>query len=271
MLGIAARARAQLHDRSGAARARCRRRSRSCSSISPARGARGRTARSISCCSPSGRTTSIFPGSSPTSSSMRPRERVLFGRGVIQSVEAAESALTRSLPANFAQIARGAEADGRRRSLARRVRLVRPSGVARRTARPAPAGRRASTCIRRSSSTASGCARFRNSSARASCRSSRRSRSAARRSVCANPATDRMTFVDAHQQAFAGHGVCARSEQDPEFDRACFMADGKSFAASPVEGATEPLTCGRSRSRSFAPTRRARAGSAPRTTAISSR
>ena len=63
-------------------------------------------------------------------------------------------------------------------------------------------------------------------------------------SGCANPA-DRMTFVDAHQQAFAGHGVCARSEQDPEFDRACFSAEGKSFAASPVEGATEPLTCGR--------------------------
>ena len=61
---------------------------------------------------------------------------------------------------------------------------------------------------------------------------------------CANPATDRFTFVDAHQQAFAGRGVCARSEQDPEFDRACFIADGKSFAASPVEGATEPLTCG---------------------------
>ena len=63
--------------------------------------------------------------------------------------------------------------------------------------------------------------------------------------ACANPATDRMTFVDAHQQAFAGHGVCARSEQDPEFDRACFSPDGKSFAVSPVEGATEPLTCGR--------------------------
>ncbi len=53
-----------------------------------------------------------------------------------------------------------------------------------------------------------------------------------------------MTFVDAHQQAFLGHGVCARSEQDPEFDRACFAADGKTFAASPVEGAVEPLTCG---------------------------
>jgi hypothetical protein len=60
---------------------------------------------------------------------------------------------------------------------------------------------------------------------------------------CANPA-DRMTFVDAHQQAFLGHGLCARSEQDPEFDRACFPSDGKTFAASPVEGAVEPLACG---------------------------
>jgi lysophospholipase L1-like esterase len=72
--------------------------------------------------------------------------------------------------------------------------------------------------------------------------------------ACANPA-DRMTFVDAHQQAFVGHGVCARSEQDPEFDRACFLADGKSFATNPVEGATEPLTCGASASefRPYAP------------------
>jgi hypothetical protein len=72
---------------------------------------------------------------------------------------------------------------------------------------------------------------------------------------CANPATDRMTFVDAHQQAFVGHGVCARSEQDPEFDRACFAADGKTFAASAVEGATEPLACGASPSeyRAYAP------------------
>jgi hypothetical protein len=72
--------------------------------------------------------------------------------------------------------------------------------------------------------------------------------------ACANP-TDRMTFVDAHQPAFAGHGVCARSEQDPEFDRACFLTDGKSFAANPVQGATEPLTCGASSSefRPYAP------------------
>jgi hypothetical protein len=62
--------------------------------------------------------------------------------------------------------------------------------------------------------------------------------------ICANPDADRMTFVDAHQAAFAGHGVCARSDQDPDFDRACFTADGTSFAANSVDGATEPLTCG---------------------------
>jgi hypothetical protein len=77
-------------------------------------------------------------------------------------------------------------------------------------------------------------------------------------SGCANPATDRMTFVDAHQQAFLGHGVCARSDQDPEFDRACFLADGKSFATSAVEGATEPLSCGVSASEYRAYTPRSR-------------
>ena len=66
--------------------------------------------------------------------------------------------------------------------------------------------------------------RSRISSARASCRSSRRSRMRGR---SANPAADRMTFVDAHQQAFLGRGVCAQSDQDPEFDRTCFPADGK--------------------------------------------
>jgi hypothetical protein len=38
--------------------------------------------------------------------------------------------------------------------------------------------------------------------------------------------------------------VCARSDQDPEFDKACFLTEGKTFATSPVQGATEPLTCG---------------------------
>ncbi len=55
---------------------------------------------------------------------------------------------------------------------------------------------------------------------------------------------ERMTFVDAHQAAFAEHGLCARAPTDPEFDSECFAADGKSFATSPVEGATDPLVCG---------------------------
>jgi hypothetical protein len=70
-----------------------------------------------------------------------------------------------------------------------------------------------------------------------------------------DPATEAMTFVDAHQSAFVGRGICARSMGDPDFDRACFLTDGKSFTDSPVEGATQPLTCGRAASefRAYAP------------------
>ncbi len=52
-----------------------------------------------------------------------------------------------------------------------------------------------------------------------------------------------MTFVDAHQQAFAGHGVCARGQNDPDFDRACFAPDGTSFTPRASEGAQTPLNC----------------------------
>lgn len=55
--------------------------------------------------------------------------------------------------------------------------------------------------------------------------------------------TDRMTFVDSHQAEFTQHGICARSPQDPEFDRACFSPDGNSFEADPVQAATGPLVC----------------------------
>ncbi|MGE0037829.1 MAG: hypothetical protein AB7S93_19600 [Xanthobacteraceae bacterium] len=60
---------------------------------------------------------------------------------------------------------------------------------------------------------------------------------------CRDPATERMTFVDAHQPAFATHGVCARSEQDPPFDRECFSPKGETFSASLSKGATDPLLC----------------------------
>ena len=64
--------------------------------------------------------------------------------------------------------------------------------------------------------------------------------------LCQDPASERMTFVDAHQLAFADHGFCARADTDPAFDVACFSATGESFQQDPVEGATHPLVCDRS-------------------------
>ena len=52
-----------------------------------------------------------------------------------------------------------------------------------------------------------------------------------------------MTFVDSHQAEFADHGICVRSHDDPEFDRECFSAEGKSFEPDPVAAATAPLVC----------------------------
>jgi hypothetical protein len=62
--------------------------------------------------------------------------------------------------------------------------------------------------------------------------------------TCASPA-ERMTFVDGHQRAFTEHGFCARSDGDPQFDTECFARDGESFHKSLVEGAEQPLRCGR--------------------------
>ncbi|MET0445392.1 MAG: hypothetical protein ABW151_12530, partial [Pseudorhodoplanes sp.] len=73
--------------------------------------------------------------------------------------------------------------------------------------------------------------------------------------LCRNPEADRMTFVDAHQQSFANHGFCARGNNDPEFDRACFSPKGDSFNTSLVESAQQPMACGRGASefRAYAP------------------
>jgi hypothetical protein len=72
--------------------------------------------------------------------------------------------------------------------------------------------------------------------------------------ACASP-SERMTFVDAHQAPFAEHGFCASADSDPPFDRQCFLADGKSFDDSPVDGANQPLACGAAVSefRAYAP------------------
>ncbi|MFB9265801.1 hypothetical protein ACFFWD_22045 [Bradyrhizobium erythrophlei] len=64
--------------------------------------------------------------------------------------------------------------------------------------------------------------------------------------ICRNPRSDRMTFVDGHQDTFASHGFCARAATDPEFDRECFAANGESFDPDIVTAANQPLKCGRS-------------------------
>jgi len=64
--------------------------------------------------------------------------------------------------------------------------------------------------------------------------------------LCRDPGGDRMTFVDAHQAAFAVHGFCARAESDPEFDRECFSPQGESFDRDIVSAASQPMLCSRS-------------------------
>src|SRR6185437_9711988 len=63
--------------------------------------------------------------------------------------------------------------------------------------------------------------------------------------ICRDPASDSMTFVEAHQAVFADHGFCAHGGNDPEFDRACFSARGDSFVSDIVAAPEQPLTCGR--------------------------
>jgi len=60
--------------------------------------------------------------------------------------------------------------------------------------------------------------------------------------ICRDPLNDRMTFVDAHQQAFLRHGVCAHGPEDPEFDRACFSRTGDSFQNQSA-AADDPMAC----------------------------
>src|SRR5205823_4454060 len=51
------------------------------------------------------------------------------------------------------------------------------------------------------------------------------------------------TFVDAHQAAFAQHGFCTRSDDDPVFDRECFSPQGESFETDLATAALDPMVC----------------------------
>ena len=170
-------------------------------------------------------------------------ERTLVGRGVISSVEDAEATLTRKLPRDFSRL-RAALKPMLGGDLSRVVFVSYGNPVLRADGTPCgggldgfdvhPAFKLDGARLRQVVDFVGG--RFLPAlKALAQCTGG---------NICQDPAADRMTFVDAHQAAFAGHGVCARSDQDPEYDRACFSPDGKSFTTSPVEGATEPVACG---------------------------
>jgi hypothetical protein len=62
--------------------------------------------------------------------------------------------------------------------------------------------------------------------------------------ICRDPTTERMTFVDGHQAAFARHGMCVRAADDPEFDRKCFSTKGTSFQTDPSIAPNDPMVCG---------------------------
>jgi hypothetical protein len=61
--------------------------------------------------------------------------------------------------------------------------------------------------------------------------------------TCRDPATDRMTFVDAHQAEFERHGMCVHAPDDPVFDRECFSQSGNSFTTDLVAAAEDPMAC----------------------------
>jgi hypothetical protein len=61
--------------------------------------------------------------------------------------------------------------------------------------------------------------------------------------ICKDPATEAMTVVGEHQARFLGHGVCARADTDPTFDRICFSPKGETFQTDNVVAAEHPLVC----------------------------
>ena len=93
--------------------------------------------------------------------------------------------------------------------------------------RSAAAARAASTCIRHSMSTPSGCARVSDFVEERFLPRLRALATCDTPGACRDPASDRMSFVDTHQAEFANHGFCARSPNDPAFDRECFLENGE--------------------------------------------
>ena len=175
----------------------------------------------------------------------RPTERALFRRsGVIGIGRRFARALARELPQAL-QAARGAEAAGRRRPLARGLRVLRQSGAGG-AARPAPAAAPASTSIPPSTPIRSGSPAVAELRAKRIPAAAEGDRDVPGRHHLPRSAADRMTFVDAHQRPSPATASAPARASDPEFDRACFSAKGESFNADLVTAANQPMLCGRS-------------------------
>jgi hypothetical protein len=169
-------------------------------------------------------------------------ERVLFNQGgLIATVPQAQNALDRNLPESFARL-RAALKPMLGGEMSRAV-FVSYGQPAMRGDTPCPGGRDGLDVHPAFTADAG---RLRRVAEFTSTRFLPRLRELARCEAgvkCADPSADRMTFVDAHQPAFAQHGVCVRSSNDPEFDRECFSSEGKSFDPDPVAAVTSPLVC----------------------------
>ena len=198
-------------------------------------------------------------------------DRILLGRGgAIATVEDSQKILDNDLPGNFAKLRAALKPLVGGDLVARRVRDLRQSGAhLRQHALPRRARR-----LRRASGVRGqrrpACTRSRISLGRqflpkikalALCEGGGLPRSA----------TDRMTFVDAHQAAFANHGLCARVERRSGIRPRLLLAQGRQLPR-PIRARPRSIRWpADGRRASTAPMRRARAGSGPPTTATSPR
>jgi lysophospholipase L1-like esterase len=169
-------------------------------------------------------------------------ERILFRRGgEIATVEEAQAVIDRELPASFAKL-RAALKPFVGGALSRVVFVSYPNPAMQSPGVPCPGGREGFD-VHPAFSADPG--RLRKVTDFVTTRFLPRFRQVATCEspvVCKDPAGDRMTFVDAHQAAFTSHGFCARSAEDPVFDRDCF-GKGETFEIDPVAAATDPMAC----------------------------
>ncbi|MBI3433690.1 MAG: hypothetical protein HY056_01205 [Proteobacteria bacterium] len=182
-------------------------------------------------------------------------ERLLFSRtGVISSVEAAQRTLDRQLPRDFARL-RSALTPLLGGTLERVVFVSYGNPALAGGARACPGGRDGFDVH---PAFAADGERMRRVASFVQDRFLPRLKALATctgEAKCAGAQAEAMTFVDTHQAAFAEHGVCARAESDPPFDRECFSASGESFETSAAEAASAPLRCSQPASafRAYAP------------------